>query len=228
MKLTYFGHSAFQIETNGTTILVDPFITGNKHVEGIVRPEDLEPDVILLTHAHGDHWGDTPAIARRTNAVVVGNFEITNYITRHHQHKNIQPMNTGGSWQFDWGRVTMTWAWHSSSFPDGTYGGNPGGYILEIEGRTIYDLGDTCTFAEMEWIGRDYDIDVALAPIGDGVTMGPSEAVRAAKMINAGLTIPIHFNTFPYIEVDVGEWERLMQAEGLKARVLKPGETLEL
>ncbi len=228
MVLTYYGHSAFQIETAGTTLLVDPFITGNKHAEGIVSPDDLNPDVILLTHAHGDHWGDTPDIAARTGALVVGNFEVTNYITDEHGHENIQPMNIGGSWDFDWGRVTMTYAWHSSSFPDGTYGGNPGGYILEIEGRTIYDLADTCPFNEMEWIGEDHDIDLALMPIGDCFTMGARDAVRAARMIRPNLSIPIHYDTFPYIEVDVGEWERLMDAAEFKTRVLNPGETLEL
>lgn len=228
MVLTYYGHSAFQIETDGTTLLVDPFITGNKHAEGIASPDDLNPDVILLTHAHGDHWGDTPDIAARTGALVVGNFEVTNYITEQHGHENIQPMNIGGSWDFDWGRATMTYAGHSSSFPDGTYGGNPGGYILEIEGRTIYDLADTCPFKEMEWIGEDHDIDLALMPIGDCFTMGARDAVRAARMIGPNLSIPIHYDTFPYIEVDVGEWERLMDAAEFKTRVLNPGETLEL
>lgn len=228
MKLTYFGHSAFQIETNGTTILVDPFITGNKHAEGIVEPGDLNPDVILLTHAHGDHWGDTPAIAGRTGAQVVGNFEITNYIGSKHDHENVQPMNTGGSWTFDWGTATQTYARHSSSFPDGTYGGNPNGYILEIEGKTIYDLGDTSPFAEMEWIGSDYDIDLALMPIGDCFTMGPRDAVRAARMVKPAVSVPIHYDTFPYIEVDVGEWQRLMSEAGFATDALEPGETLKL
>lgn len=228
MKLTYYGHSAFQIETGGTTILVDPFITGNKHAEGIVEPDDLNPDVIMLTHAHGDHWGDTPGIAKRTGAQVVGNFEVTNYVSEKHGHDNVQPMNTGGSWTFDWGRAKQTYARHSSSFPDGTYGGNPNGYVFEIEGKTIYDLGDTSPFAEMEWIGADLDIDLALMPIGDCFTMGPRDAVRAARMIQPTLSIPIHYDTFPYIEIDVGEWERLMEEAGFKTRVLTPGETLEL
>lgn len=228
MKLTYFGHSAFQIETRGTTILFDPFITGNKHAEGVVEPDDLEPDVIMLTHAHGDHWGDTPAIARRTGAQVVGNFEVTNYISEKHGHDNVQPMNTGGSWSFEWGRVLQTYARHSSSFPDGTYGGNPNGYILEIEGKTIYDLGDTCPFAEMEWIGEDHDIDVALMPVGDCFTMGARDALRAARMLRPKRSIPIHYDTFPYIEIDVGEWERLMNDAGFETTVLGAGETLEL
>lgn len=228
MILTYYGHSAFQLETGDTTILIDPFITGNKHADGVVSPDELEPDVILITHAHGDHWGDTPDIATRTGALVVGNFEVTNYITEQHGHENVQPMNTGGSWDFDWGRATMTYARHSSTFPDGTSGGNPNGYILELEGKTIYDLADTCPFMEMQWIGEDYDVDLALTPIGDCFTMGARDAVRAAKMIQPKLSVPIHYDTFPYIEVDVGEWERMMKAADFKTRILNPGETLEL
>jgi L-ascorbate metabolism protein UlaG (beta-lactamase superfamily) len=228
MRLTYYGHSAFQIETADATILVDPFITGNKHTEGVVEPEDLSPDVILLTHAHGDHWGDTPAIAERTGAQVVGNFEVTNYISARHGHDNIHQLNTGGSWTFDWGTVTFTHARHSSSFPDGTYGGHPGGYLLQLEGKTIYDLGDTSPFAEMAWIGEDFDVDLALMPVGDCFTMGPRGAVRAARMIRPKLSIPIHYDTFPYIEIDIGEWERLMEEEGFSTNVPAPGETLEL
>ncbi len=108
MKLTFFGHSAFQIETAGATILVDPFITDNPLATDVISEGDLNPDAILLTHAHGDHWGDTPAIAKRSGAVVVANFEITQYITKYHGHENVQPMNTGGGWSFDWGRVTAT------------------------------------------------------------------------------------------------------------------------
>ena len=228
MKLTYFGHSAFQIETKDTTILVDPFITGNKHTEGVVVADDLNPDYILLTHAHGDHWGDTPGIARRSGAVVVANFEITNYISQKHDYENVQSMNTGGSWSFDWGRVTWTFARHSSSFPDGTYGGHPNGIIIEAEGKTVYDLGDTDPFMEMEWLGQDFDVDVALMPIGDCFTMGPKGAVRAAKMIGPKVSIPIHYNTFPPIEVDVSEWEEMMSTVGLETQVLQPGETLDI
>ncbi|MEX0599687.1 MAG: metal-dependent hydrolase [Rhodothermales bacterium] len=228
MKLTYFGHSAFQIETGETTLLIDPFITGNKHTDGVVTPDELEPDVILLTHAHGDHWGDTPAIADRTGAQVVGNFEVTNYISDRHDHDNIQPMNTGGSWTFEWGKVTMTHARHSSSFPDGTYGGHPGGYILELEGKTLYNLGDTSPFAEMAWIGEDYDVDLALMPVGDCFTMGSRGAVRAAEMIRPALSVPLHFDTFPYIEIDLGEWERLMDDAGFKTKSLAAGDVLVL
>ncbi len=225
MKLTYFGHSAFQVETGGTTLLFDPFITGNKHCEGVVTPDDLHPDVILLTHAHGDHWGDTLAIAKRTGALVVGNFEVTQY-TQQQGHGTVQPMNTGGSWTFDWGKVTQTYARHSSSFPDGTYGGNPNGYLLHVEDRCLYNTGDTCPFAEMAWIGEDHDVDLLLMPIGDCFTMGPEESVRAARMIGPALTVPLHYGTFPLIDVDTGRWAGLMQAAGFATRILAAGETL--
>lgn len=225
MTLTYFGHSAFQIETGGVTLLFDPFITGNKHAEGVVKPDDLAPDVILLTHAHSDHWGDTVAIAKRTGALVVGNFEIAEY-TKRQGVKDTHAMNTGGQWSFEWGRVTQTYARHSSSFPDGTYGGNPNGFILEIEEKTVYNAGDTCPFAEMAWIGEDYELDLCFLPIGGNVTMGPEGAARSAEMLRPKLTVPVHYGTFPTIEVDPARFERAMAEAGHAARVLKPGETL--
>ncbi len=228
MKLTYFGHSAFQIETNGTTLLFDPFITGNPHTEGIVTAADLEPDVILLTHAHGDHWGDTVDIAQRTGAQVVGIYEITQYISRRHGHDNVQPLNIGGWWTFDWGRVFMTYARHSSSFPDGTYGGFPAGYILHLEGRCLYNTGDTAPFAEMAWYGEDHDIDLCLMPVGDCFTMGPEESVRAAQMLRPKRVVPLHYNTFPLIQVDTAAWARRMEQAGFEPAVLAPGETLVL
>lgn len=228
MRLTYFGHSAYQIETSGATLLFDPFISGNKHVEGLLSPEDLNPDFILLTHAHPDHWGDTVSIARRTGAIVVGTHEITEYLINKEHHDRVQPMNTGGSWRFDWGRVKWVRADHSSSFPDGTYAGSPNGIILQAEDKVIYNTCDTAPFVEMEWIGRDYQVDVCLMPIGDCYTQGPEDAVRSARMIRPKLTIPLHYNTFPLIEVDVSYWEGLMDRAGFETRVLKPTESIEI
>lgn len=225
MKLTYFGHSALMIETGGHKLLFDPFISGNPLADGVITAADLNPDVILLTHAHGDHWGDTLDIARRAGALIVANFEITSYAQRH-GHELVQPLNTGGSWDFAWGRLTQTHARHSSSFPDGTYGGNPNGYLLFAEGKCVYNTGDTSPFAEMAWIGEDHRVDVALMPIGDCFTMGPSGAVRAAQLIKPELTIPLHFNTFPLIEVDTDSWENQMATAGFATRVLNPGEHL--
>lgn len=226
MELTFFGHAALQIRTDDTTILVDPFITGNPLAESVVSVSDLEPDVILLTHAHGDHWGDTPAIAERTGALVVANFEITEYIRKHHGHENVLAMNTGGAAGFSWGRVTQTHARHSSSFPDGTYGGNPCGYLIEAVGRCIYVAGDTSAFAEMAWIGEENDVSVALLPVGDTFTMGPRASVRAIRMLDPAVVIPTHYNTFPPVRIDVDEWARMVHDNGFIARVLQPGESM--
>lgn len=227
MKLTYFGHSAFQIDTGSTTLLFDPFITGNPIAEKVVAATDLHPDVVLLTHAHGDHWGDALDILQRTKALLIANFEITSYAERH-GHTNVHPLNTGGAWQFEWGRVKQTYARHSSSFPDGTYGGNPNGFLLHIGGLCIYDAGDTCPFAEMKWIGEDNAVDLALLPIGDCFTMGPDDALRAAQLIRPQLTVPLHYNTFPLIQVDTADWAAQMQDAGFAARVMNAGETLTL
>lgn len=228
MTLTYFGHSAFQLETDGPTLLFDPFISGNKHAEGVVTADELQPDVILMTHAHGDHWGDAPDILKRTGALLISNFEITNYAQNEHGHENVHPMNTGGGYDFDWGRVVQTYARHSSSFPDGTYGGNPNGFILQIGGKTIYNTGDTCRFAEMEWIGEEYEIDLCLMPVGDDFTMGPAEAVACARLLKPRMTVPLHWGTFPVLTGDPHDFAERMGEAGLEARVLEAGETLTL
>ena len=228
MELTFFGHSAFQVKTEKATLLFDPFITGNPLAESVVKADDLEADVIIVTHAHGDHWGDTASIAQRTGALVVSNYEICEYLKRAHEYPRVHAMNSGGRWKFDWGVVTFTYARHSSSFPDGTYGGNPNGFIVYLEGKCIYNLGDTSPFAEMAWLGEEHSIDVALMPIGDCFTMGKAGSLRAASMLNPKLTIPMHYDTFPPIEVDVEEWEQAMQQKGHKTNVLKPGETIVL
>jgi L-ascorbate metabolism protein UlaG (beta-lactamase superfamily) len=226
MNLTYFGHSAFRIRVDGATLLVDPFITGNPLAEPVVTAADLSADVILLTHAHGDHWGDTVSIAKRTGALVVANFEITEVLRKKHGHANVHAMNTGGSVDFPWGRVTQTHARHSSSFPDGTYGGNPCGYLLHAQGRCIYAAGDTAAFAEMAWIGEENDVSVALLPVGDNFTMGPEESIRAIRMVNPAVVVPTHFNTFPAIRIDIDAWAKRVHDTGFVPRVLAPGETM--
>ncbi len=228
MELTYFGHAAFQIKTGDVTLLFDPFITGNPLAEPVVSADDLTPDVILLTHAHGDHWGDTAPIAQRTGALVVANYEICEYLKREHDYPRVHAMNAGGCWKFDWGKVTFTYARHSSSFPDGTYGGNPNGMILHLEDKCIYNLGDTSAFAEMAWLGEEHNIDLALMPIGDCFTMGPQGAIRAASLLKPKLSIPMHYNTFPPIEIDMPEWEGGMADKGFETKVLAPGETILL
>lgn len=228
MNVTYFGHSALQIEAGGLTILVDPFISGNELATGVVTADELAPDYILLTHAHGDHWGDTSSIALRTGAQIIANYEITTYVQSKHGYDNTFAMNTGGSWKFAFGRATMTYARHSSSFPDGTYGGNPNGFMLEVDGKTIYLSGDTSPFTEMAWLAETFKIDAAFLPVGDCYTMGPEESLRAIKLLNPALTIPVHYNTFPYIEIDVDQWAADVRNAGFSPRVMAPGETITI
>lgn len=227
MLLTYFGHSVVQIKTGGATLLFDPFITGNPLAKAVTTADALSADAIILTHAHGDHWGDTMEIAKRCDALVVANHEITEYVKKN-GHAKVQPMNTGGAFRFEWGTLTQTHARHSSSFPDGTYGGNPNGYILHAEDLYIYNAGDTSPFQEMTWIGSQQTIDLALFPIGDVFTMGITGAMQAARLVEPKLTIPIHFDTFPQIKADTGKWQELMNEIGRDTRVLKPGESLDL
>lgn len=227
MQLTYFGHSVLQVKTDGVTLLFDPFITGNPLAETVTSADALSPDAIILTHAHADHWGDTMEIARRCDALVVANYEITEYV-RKNGHSKVQPMNIGGAFKFDWGVLTQTHARHSSSFPDGTYGGNPNGYLLHAEGVCIYNAGDTSAYLEMRWLRHKGPVDLALFPIGDVFTMGIVEAVHAADLVEPKLTVPIHFDTFPPIKADTEKWQRIMGMSGHESRILKPGESLDL
>jgi L-ascorbate metabolism protein UlaG (beta-lactamase superfamily) len=228
MTVTYYGHSVLQIETDGTTLLFDPFISDNPHCEGVATPDDVSPDVLLLTHAHFDHYGDTEAIVRRAAPLVVGPLEVVNYVTERTGHEDVHPMNAGGAWSFEWGRVTNTYARHSSSFPDGTYGGLASGFLLEIQGKTVYNTGDTCRFAEMAWLGEQHDIDLLFLPIGDDFTMGPDEALRAVEMLDPALVVPIHYNTFPLIETDPEAFAARVRESGRQARVLDAGESIEV
>ncbi len=229
MRITYLGHSAIEIRLEEATVVVDPFITDNPVAEAAgISASKLAPDAILVTHAHGDHLGDTVEIARRTGALVVGQHEIGEYLRRTHGYEHSHGMNVGGSKSFDWGQATQTYARHSSSFDDGTYGGLAVGYLIEAEGRVVYHSGDTAAFAEMAWIGEEHRIDVAFLPIGDNYTMGAREALRAVRMLRPALTVPIHYNTFPAIRTDAGEFARLVKGEGFDARVMNAGDVLEV
>lgn len=231
MKLTYFGHSAFQIDTQGFTILIDPFIDQNPLAKGIASSESLNPDYILLTHAHGDHWGDTPKIAKRTDATVVGCFEIGGYLASKHGYENSIGANTGGSLRFDWGRVTFTHARHSSSFPDGTYGGVACGLLIEAEDRLVYHAGDTEPFFEMGWISGGRTMDVAMLPIGDCFTMGPEGSIKAVELLKPKSVIPIHYNTFPPIRLEPDRldwWQIAVRDAGSEPNVLSSGASVTL
>lgn len=218
--LTYHGHATWGLETNGTTILIDPFFTGNPLATRAAG--DVSANFIILTHAHGDHYGDTVAIAKRTGATVISNFEIVSYCQKQGV-ANAHPLHLGGGYTFPFGRVKLTVAHHGSSFPDGTYGGNPAGVVMEIEGKRLYNAGDTALFSDMSLIGEG-GLDVALLPIGDNFTMGPDDASVAAKFLRARTVIPQHYNTWPVITQDPEAFKRRVEeSTSSKVVVLKPG-----
>ncbi len=223
--LTYYGHSTWGLETRGTRILMDPFFTGNGNAP--VAAGGVQAQFILLTHAHGDHYGDTIEIAKRTGATVVSNFEIVTYCQKQGA-ANIHPLHIGGGHTFPFGRVKLTVAHHGSSFPDGTYGGSPAGLLLEIEGKRLYNAGDTALFSDMSLIGEG-GLDVALLPIGDNFTMGPEDAAAAAKLLRARTVIPQHYNTWPLIQQDPEAFKRRVESTtDSRVAIVKPGETFEI
>jgi L-ascorbate metabolism protein UlaG (beta-lactamase superfamily) len=220
--LTYYGHATWGIETKGTAILIDPFFTGNPKTS--VTAADVRAEYIILTHAHGDHYGDTVAIAKRSGATVISNYEIVNYCQKQGV-ANGHPLHIGGGHTFPFGRVKLTVAHHGSSFPDGTYGGSPAGVVLEIEGKRLYDAGDTALFSDMSLIGQA-GVDVAFLPIGDNFTMGPEDATAAATLLRARTVIPQHYNTWPLIAQDPEAFKRRVEgATESKVVVLKSGGT---
>ena len=225
VKITWFSHACLQIETNGTTLLVDPFITGNPLAP--VAAEDLNPDYILVSHGHGDHVGDTVDIAKRTGATVVSNFEIHNWLAAQGV-ENGHPQHIGGGFDYPWGRVKLTIAHHGSALPDGSYGGNPCGFLFYIQGKKIYHACDTGLFYDMKLIGEE-GIDLAVLPIGDNFTMGPADALRAVRLIEPKQALPIHYDTFDVIQQDPAAWKVLVEKQtGATVALLKPGESLEL
>ena len=228
MKLTFLGHAAFLLETADLTLVIDPFITGNPAAP---RNLDLHPDYILVSHGHGDHAGDALALARKTNATIISVYEAANYFMR--QGVKAHAMHIGGAHDFGSFKVKLTPAWHGNSTGGDTgpaeYLGNPCGFLIYAEGKTLYHSGDTGLFGDMGLIGRLNAIDVALLPIGDNFTMGPEDALEAVKMLNPRQVVPMHYNTWPLIAQDPEAFKRAVeeQCPG-KVAVLQPGSTLEL
>ncbi len=224
MILRFLGQSGFQLRHADHEVLIDPFVSENELSP--VDPDELEPSYILLTHVHGDHYGDTEDIARRCHATVVSSAEVAGYVSQRGMVGH--GMNVGGSYHFPFGRVTFTPAWHSNSFPDGTYGGMPMGIVIEMGGVTLYHAGDTALFSDMERIGRR-GLDLALLPIGDNFTMGPDDALEAVRLLSPRRVVPIHYDTFPVIRQDAAEFKSRVESEtDASCTVLAPGETLEL
>jgi len=221
--LTYLGHSAFTVRGTQARVVIDPFLSGNPLAK--VAAGEIQADYVLLSHGHGDHLGDGLEIAKANRATIVAPFELANYCAE--RGAQVHPMHIGGAHQFPFGRVKLTIAHHGSMAPDGTYTGNPCGFLLTMEGKTLYHPGDTGLFYDMKLLGEMNQIDVAVLPIGDNFTMGIEDAVTAAEFLQAAMVVPMHYKTFELIDEDPEEFVKRVQAKGLKARVLPIGETLE-
>jgi len=223
MKITYLGHAALSIEVGDIHIIVDPFISPNELAKDI-DVNALKADYILLTHAHQDHIVDVETIAKNTGAKLVSNFEIVN----HYAEKGIEghPMNHGGTWQFDFGKLTYTNAVHTSSFPDGSYGGQPGGFILETVEGNLYIAGDTALTMDMKLIPMHCKIDLAVLPIGDNFTMGIESAIIASDFIECTEIMGYHYDTFGYIVIDHDEAHAAFEKAGKHLILLPIGEHL--
>ncbi|MDD2553689.1 MAG: metal-dependent hydrolase [Desulfotomaculaceae bacterium] len=226
MKITFLGHAGFLIE-GSKKIAIDPFLTGNPAAKN--NPKDIKADLILVSHGHGDHLGDTIEIAKQSKGTVVSVNELAIFCSN--KGANSHGMHIGGSHVFDGIKIKLTPAWHGSGFGDECpleYLGTPCGFVFNLDGKTIYHSGDTGLFGDMELIGRLNKIDLAMLPIGDNYTMGPEDALEAVKMLKSGLVIPMHYNTWPLLKQDPLKFKTEVESNtGSKVTVIAPGESLE-
>lgn len=227
MNLTFYGHSCFAVEIQGKKILFDPFISGNDLAKDI-DINKIEADYILISHGHEDHVLDVEAIAKRTGAKIVSNYEIINWFAAKGL-KNGHPMNHGGKWKFDFGTLRYVNAIHTSSMPDGSYGGNPGGFVIESKEGNFYFSGDTALTYDMKLIPlMAAKIDFCVLPIGDNFTMGYIDAITAAEFVNCERVVGVHYDTFGYIEIDKKEAKQEFERNGKDLILPKIGETISL
>jgi len=226
MKITFYGQNSLALRIAGLDIIVDPFISGNPLSKDTVDILNLKADYILLTHAHQDHVLDAAAIAKNTGATIVSNYEIA----MHYQEMGfkVHPMNHGGTWQFDFGKVKYVNAIHTSSFADGKNGGDPGGFVIEGERKNIYIAGDTALTMDMKLIPMFTKLDLAILPIGDNFTMGIDEAIKASDFVECDKILGVHYDTFGYIEIDHDEAKKKFYDAGKDLMLLDIGASLEL
>jgi L-ascorbate metabolism protein UlaG (beta-lactamase superfamily) len=223
VKITYHGHSAFEIKYDSHNLLIDPFFSGNKHSK--VNPDETKAEFIILSHGHEDHVGDSVEIAKKNGATVIAVNELANHMAS--LGCKVHNMGIGGSKEFPFGRVKFTIAHHSSSL-GGVYMGEPAGIILKLGGKTIYHAGDTSLFLDMKLIGEMNSIDAALIPIGDNFTMGVDDAVKAVEFLNCKLAIPMHYSTFPVVNADPEEFRRKVESIGRKCTIIPFGGSIEI
>lgn len=226
MQVQFLGQNALAITAKNKHLLVDPFLTGNPLIKDEIDINTLQADYILLTHAHQDHMLDAEAIAKNTGAKIISNFEIVS----HYAEKGIEGhgMNHGGSFSFDFGTLKMVNAIHSSSFPDGSYGGNPCGYILQADEKTLYIAGDTALTMDMKLIPMRYTLDLAILPIGDNFTMDVEDAITASDFIACNRILGCHYDTFGFIEIDHKEAIKKFKARGKELLLLPIGNSIEV
>ncbi len=220
MDLRFLGHACFSLSDGDTTVLIDPFLSGNP--KAAISAEEAQANTVLLTHGHGDHIGDTVSIAKRTGATVVAIVEMANELGE--EGLDVRDPNLGGTVKFDWGWVKLVPAWHTSTTPKGTVN-TPAGLLINFKDTIVYHLGDTSLFSDLQLVGKRHPIDIALMCIGGHYTMDRFDAVDAAQLVGANTVVPCHYNTFPPIETDAQAFKSDVESCGCNAVVLEPGET---
>lgn len=225
MKLTYYGHACFSVQISQRSLLFDPFITPNELAKNI-QLETVAADYILVSHGHQDHLADAVALAGRTGATLISNFEVANWLAKQGAPKT-HPVNHGGNYRFDGIRVQFVTAVHSSGLPDGSYGGNPGGFVVQSPQGAFYYSGDTALTMDMKLIGESTSLAFAVLCIGDNFTMGIEDAIKAADFVRCNEIVGVHYDTFPPIKIDHRAAIEKFKAAGKRLHLLKPGESHE-